>query len=93
MNKKNINSEQEFLNLTEQEIIIIFLQKKYNFLVSKIEEFNNIMNQNIIIDKRISENIHKYNNSNIKSNNIIHFANLIQKNISLFEIQIQKYEI
>ena len=51
------------------------------------------MNQNIIIDKRISENIHKYNNSNIKSNNIIHFANLIQKNISLFEIQIQKYEI
>lgn len=92
MTKKNINSDQEFLNLTEQENIIIFLQKKYNFLVSKIEEFNNIMNRNIIIDKRISENIHKYN-SNIKSNNIIHFANLIQKNISLFELQIQKHEI
>lgn len=78
--------EIQYLNLTEEEIIINFLQKKYDLLITKIEEFNNITRKNTLIDKDIKKN--KYNNGN-NENNIISLSKLIKKNILLFEMQIQ----
>jgi hypothetical protein len=88
MDKNKNDLHKTFLNITEEEIIIIFLQKKYDLLVSKIEDFNNIMKQNITIDRNISQKDYKYNNIGVNENNIIFFSNLIKKNIALFEIQL-----
>ena len=86
MNNNEKGLEIQYLNLTEEEIIINFLQKKYDLLITKIEEFNNITRKNTLIDKDIKKN--KYNNGN-NENNIISLSKLIKKNILLFEMQIQ----
>jgi len=86
MNNSKKDLKIQYLNLTEEEIIINFLQKKYDLLITKIEEFNNITRKNILIDEQINKN--KYNNGN-NENNIISLSKLIKKNILLFEMQIE----
>ena len=51
MNNNEKGLEIQYLNLTEEEIIINFLQKKYDLLITKIEEFNNITRKNTLINK------------------------------------------